>query len=334
MYVVEDTLDDLMLKVFQKLLKSTSSVKASRGSNKEILGVLLELKNPRARLSRTEMKGTIFSCLGEFLWYLSKSDDLEFIEYYLSRYGENSDDGKTVHGAYGPRLFNMEGQINQIQNVIELLSKKQTTRRAVVQLFDHKDITKHYSDIPCTCTLQFFIRKNKLHMYVSMRSNDAYLGLPHDVFSFTMLQEIIARSLKVEIGRYKHSVGSLHLYSENVEQAQRFIDEGYQSTLSMPSMPAEDPWPSIAKLLEQESIIRKNLTDEIHDDSDYWTDLSLLLKIFHLSKSSNPANISKIEELKDQIKSGIYNIYIDKKQTTMKSKAAQQKLPFKEATPA
>jgi thymidylate synthase len=37
-------------------------------------------------------------------------------------------------------------------------------------------------------------------MVTTMRSNDAYLGLPHDVFCFTMLQEIIARSLGREIG--------------------------------------------------------------------------------------------------------------------------------------
>jgi thymidylate synthase len=92
MNVTADTLDDLLLKVFKKILQKGVRVKASKGANTELAGILLELKNPRARLSRTETKGTLFSCLGESLWYLSKSNRLDYIEYYLSNYGKYSDD--------------------------------------------------------------------------------------------------------------------------------------------------------------------------------------------------------------------------------------------------
>jgi Alpha-glutamyl/putrescinyl thymine pyrophosphorylase clade 3 len=68
-----DTLDDLLLKVFPKILRSGQRVRASKGWNKELCGVVLELRNPLARLSRTETKGTVFSCLGETLWYLARS---------------------------------------------------------------------------------------------------------------------------------------------------------------------------------------------------------------------------------------------------------------------
>jgi thymidylate synthase len=47
----------------------------------EIAGVLLEISNPRARLSRTETRGRIFSALGELLWYLSGSNEVDFIAY-------------------------------------------------------------------------------------------------------------------------------------------------------------------------------------------------------------------------------------------------------------
>ena len=66
-------------------------------------------------------------------------------------------------------------------------------------------------------------------MVTNMRSNDAFLGLPHDFFSFTMIQEVLARTVNLEIGVYKHVVGSLHLYEENIEQAEQFITEGWQS---------------------------------------------------------------------------------------------------------
>jgi thymidylate synthase len=162
--LIADTLDDLLLKVFPKILQKGERIKASKGWNRELSGVVLELRNPLARLSRTETKGTVFSCLGETLWYLARSNELQFIKYYINMYGKFAEADGTVHGAYGPRLFGMRAGINQIDNVIKLLRRKPTSRQAVVQLFNAEDLLKDYGDIPCTCTMQFFIRKGSLHM--------------------------------------------------------------------------------------------------------------------------------------------------------------------------
>ncbi len=86
MYVSAETLDDLLRAVYRKLLRTPYRVKSSKGTNREISGVLLEVKKPTARLSRTETKGTVFSCLGETLWYLSGSDNLDFIAWYVPLY--------------------------------------------------------------------------------------------------------------------------------------------------------------------------------------------------------------------------------------------------------
>jgi thymidylate synthase len=64
------------------------------------LEILLELRNPRARPSRTETRGKVFSCLGELLWYLSRDNRLEFIAYCIKGYEKVSQDGETVHGGY------------------------------------------------------------------------------------------------------------------------------------------------------------------------------------------------------------------------------------------
>ena len=195
MFISEKTLDDLLKAVFEEILRSGRHIKPSKGPNKELTGVLLEVRRPTARLSRTETKGTVFSCLGETLWYLAKTNELDFINHYLPGYSKYSDDNHTVYGAYGPRLFKMRGKIDQIGNIIRLLRKKRNTRQAVIQLFNAEDIVEAHKDIPCTCALQFLIRDGRLHMMTNMRSNDAYLGLPHDIFAFTFLQEAIARSV-------------------------------------------------------------------------------------------------------------------------------------------
>src|SRR5258708_6657720 len=279
MYIKERTLDDLLNKVISKLLKTKNRIKASRGEGTELIGVLLQLTNPRARLSRTEKKGHVFSCVGELLWYLAGSNDVGFIRYYVNRYADESDDGHTIHGAYGPRLFNMDGQHNQIDNVLKLLKTKPSSRRAVIQLFDAEDIATHHKEIPCTCTLQFMVRSGRLHMFTYMRSNDAFFGLAHDVFAFTMLQEIVARSIGIEVGAYKHAVGSLHLYDDHRKDAQQYIGEGFQPRVAMPPMPSGDPWRSIRVLLEAEYKIRNGgLVDSSRlNIAPYWQDFSRLL---------------------------------------------------------
>jgi thymidylate synthase len=314
MYISQPTVDDLLHSVIEKLLKSRNCIKPSRGSASELTGVLLEITNPRARLSRTEERGRLFSCLGELLWYLAKTRDVRFISYYVRRYHEESEDGRTIYGGYGPRLFKMKGQ-DQVSNVLHLLRRNPYSRRAVIQLFDATDIGNKHKDIPCTCSMQFMVRHDRLHMITYMRSNDAFHGLPHDVFAFTMLQEIFARSLRVELGSYKHAVGSLHLYDEQRNHAHQYLREGWQSTTPMPEMPAVNPWSSIRRLLIAESALRRGKTIRISDLrlSRYWSDLVRLLQIyqhFRLNESE------KIQQLRRTMSERFYDPYIEGKRKT------------------
>jgi thymidylate synthase len=318
MYISAETLDDVMNEVLEALLARPFDVTATRsknlGSSSEIIGIILNIKNPRARLSRTETRGRAFSALGEFLWYMSGNNSLDFITYYIDKYDDESEDGKTVYGGYGPRLFNFREKFNQIENVKNLLKKKPSSRKAVIQLFDAMDIASAHKEIPCTCTLQFFIRQGKLHMVTTMRSNDAFWGLPHDVFAFTMLQEILARSLSVEVGEYKHAVGSLHLYKKHAKLAQQYLDEKFQSTTAMPVMPEGDPWPSVQILLGVESEIRNNKEVEMFNLAlqPYWADLARLLQIHSLFKLEG---FDVVKSVQQDMSSNTYDIFIERRLT-------------------
>src|SRR5688572_27444666 len=139
MFIAGDTLDDLLRRSFDKILKDGAWVKASRGRNKELCCVLLKLTNPLARLSHTEKRGKVFSALGELAWYLAGRNDAKSITYYIDRYKEEVEADGTIHGAYGPRLFSTPGP-GQFKTVINLLRQKLTTRKAVIQLFDAEDL--------------------------------------------------------------------------------------------------------------------------------------------------------------------------------------------------
>ncbi len=197
------SIDTLMRKVFRRLLSSSRSntkVWGSRkGSSTEAYGALLELTNPRARISRSLGRAHMFSPLGELVWYLSGSNQLEQIIHYIPKYKNYSNDGTSLSGAYGPRIFEVDRRINSHnptdhwQRIIDLLIKRGDTRNAVIQIFSNSDTYADNKDVPCTCTMQFAVRGKRLNLHVHMRSNDAVLGLPHDIFAFTMMQEIAAR---------------------------------------------------------------------------------------------------------------------------------------------
>lgn len=308
MHVVADSLDDLLRKVYGRLVRKNDVVAPTKGNNVEEFGSLLTLKNPRARLSRTETKGTVFSCLGEFIWYMSGSDSLEFIQHYFKDYKKYSDDGVTVYGAYGPRLFD-KGGINQLEYIVEKLKENSASRKAVIQLFDAGDVVEDHKDVPCTCTLQFVVRKNRLHLQVNMRSNDAFKGLPHDVFSFTMLQEFLAVTLGLGLGQYHHTVGSLHLYTEDIEKAELFLKEGVQDDVPMPGMPIGDPTAGITALKEAERMIRRTRTmpDLASELPIYWQDLIRLLAIY------SAGSAREIVAIKNEMSSRTYENFIRKR---------------------
>jgi thymidylate synthase len=147
-----------------------------------------------------------------------------------------------------------------------------------------------------------------------MRSNDVYKGFPHDIFCFTMLQEVLARSLGLEVGIYKHFVGNLHLYDEDKIAVQQYLSEAVQPTISMPPMPTGDPWPSLKKLLAAEYSIRtkKEPDANLWRIDPYWADLMRLLQIFAAT-----GDAVKIEAIKDAMVFDKYGPYIESRKTML-----------------
>ena len=306
-YIRSKTIDDLMRSVVERTLSDGMRILPTRGEARELLGMALDLENPRFRISRTETRGKPFSCLGELSWYLAQTNDLDFICYYISNYSEYSSGAS----GYGPRLFNWKN-VNQFDNVANMLSKKPDSRQAVIQLFDCCDLLGDLSNVPCTCTLQFMIRANKLHLITYMRSNDAFMGLPHDFFCFTMLQEIMAVRLNVDLGTYRHMVGSLHLYEKDVPRAKQFLNEGWQSTKKpMPPMPTGDPRPHISEYVEAERKIRTTGCFDLKRLSNmnaYWADLVRILLVFNYR---NKGRSSEMRGLLDSMSSDVYASFVD-----------------------
>lgn len=149
--------------------------------------------------------------VAEALWILSGEDKLnDFIRKNLEKY---SDDGVTMNGAYGVPY------VEQIDYMVYTLLKDPDSRQAVMTLWQRNPGPS--KDIPCTVAMQFLLRDGYLHCCVFMRSNDVWLGLPYDIFSFSMmtLAVLIKLQATLSLGTLKITAGSRHLYARHLEVA-------------------------------------------------------------------------------------------------------------------
>lgn len=155
--------------------------------------------------------------LAENLWYAAGSNSLNFISKYANKWKEISDDGLTSNSAYG-YIMKTKNRFNQIEKIIEILTKDKYSRRACIILNDANENVIETKDEQCTMFLQFYIRNKLLHLSVYMRSNDFIYGLPNDIIAFVGLQKYIASRLGIGVGSYYHSATSMHVYSKDIHK--------------------------------------------------------------------------------------------------------------------
>ncbi len=203
---------DYLWRTAMRHVLSAGDVIAPRGQHcREVRGATLELLYPDHNLliSRKRHLNYHFG-VAEWLWMLHGLNDVKTISAYNSKIGAYSDDGETFYGAYGPSL------VRDLPRVVELLLRDPDSRQAIVQTWKTDALSYKTKDVPCTVTWHFMLRKRELELQVFMRSNDLWLGFPYDVFNFTQIQRWVAAQLNVAPGRYRHTVGSLHIYERDI----------------------------------------------------------------------------------------------------------------------
>lgn len=193
------------------------------GNTREILNAkiqIIDVKNPVVSIRDISIE----YLFGELIWYFSRRNDLEFISKFSSFWNHLSDDEKTCNSAYGYLIFEKHG-FDQLAKVIELLRHDPASRRAVINLNVPNEGVIETKDEPCTISIQFIIRNEKVNCTVCMRSNDIWFGFPYDVVFFTELQRIVAEQLDLKLGIYTHFAGSLHMYDRDEKKIRKIVND-------------------------------------------------------------------------------------------------------------
>lgn len=114
---------------------------------------------------------------------------------------------------YGPALA------PSLVRAVSYLRKDPLSRRAAATM-GHRGGDSTY---PCTLSLSWLIRNDRLVAFVSMRSSDVWLGFPNDMYAFASIQHSMARLLGILPGAMHISANSLHLYERDVPKVERLI---------------------------------------------------------------------------------------------------------------
>ena len=250
-----DTLDEMWLAESCHVRLNGSHLGSRDGGCLEVLGRSMTLADPMQNV--VTHPGRKFSpsyACAELLWYLSGKRDTLMMQAYAPQYARFTEPGGHAYGAYGhrwrfdPGFVNQSGSMpremdSQLDVLIATLKAHPESRQGVVTMWNGGDLIHALAgdkkDLPCTLSMQFLVRDGRLHLIVTMRSNDLWLGLPYDVFCFTSVQRLIAEELGVRLGTYTHNVGSLHLYDRNIEKfdaalAMRYVPPVNQQRVVVP----------------------------------------------------------------------------------------------------
>jgi len=182
-----------------------------------------------------------FFHLYESLWMLAGRRDVGGPARYAKNMLNYSDDGQTLHDAYGYRWREYFGR-NQIAQIVQQLKANPLDRQCVLQMWDPKvDLGRKGKAVPCNLVATFQIDPvwSKLNMTVFCRSNDIIWGTyGANAVHFGFLLEYVAVKTGFQVGKYTQISVNYHAYEEQYNKCLPIVDEkwrGYQTgTIRMP----------------------------------------------------------------------------------------------------
>ena len=272
--------DDVWMQLAKEFQRpGTVRVQSSRnGETKEILHVAISISDPKQRwvMSRRPALNPAFA-LAEVVWIMNGRRDLEFLNFWNTKYQDFVGSEPELHGAYGYRLRRHLGW-DQLERAYKILGHNPDTRQVVLQIWDSRidipkpDGTLASKDVPCNVISMLKVRDGKLEWSQIIRSNDLFLGLPHNLVQFTSLQEIVAGWLDIECGTYNQISDSMHIYEDNKETISKSLPPARAilnaDSLALPRKESELAWKELE--LRAERMIAEELKENGLTELSRW----------------------------------------------------------------
>ena len=216
-YFSAGSADTLYKDVMSTILKKGQVTHPRGFTCLELSPCVTELWNPQANIITNPIRKINKGfAAAELLWMLSGRNDVEFVNFYNSNMAKFSDNGITFFGAYGPKIM------EQLPYLEKVLKGDEWTRQGVLNIW--RECPPETKDVPCTVMMQFIRRPvDILNLYVTMRSQDIWLGFPYDIHNFSSILLIMSSILGLTPGRLIINQGSMHAYKENFVDMEKAI---------------------------------------------------------------------------------------------------------------
>lgn len=165
----------------------------------------------------TTKKLYIKSIIYELLWFLKGYTNIA----YLNKKGvhiwdEWADKNGDLGPIYGKQWRDWNG-IDQLSKVIEQITTNPDSRRLIVSAWNVEEL-KNMALAPCHAFFQLYVCEGELSLQLYQRSADAFLGVPFNIASYSLLLMMIAQVTNLKVGEFIHIFGDLHIYKNHLEQ--------------------------------------------------------------------------------------------------------------------
>lgn len=165
----------------------------------------------------------------EIEWYESQSLDVSDIPGETPAiWNEVSDAYGIINSNYGYLIYS-DRNGSQYDNVLDTLRDNPDSRQGTMVYTRpsiHRDAyLRGRSDFICTNSVSYFIRDNRLHCIVNMRSNDVIFGYRNDIAWQQHVLNKLAEDLDIKPGSITWQVASLHIYERHFNYVEEFISE-------------------------------------------------------------------------------------------------------------
>lgn len=158
----------------------------------------------------------------ELLWFLRGDTNLKFLhDNRVTIWDEWADENGDLGAVYGKqwrRWETKDGQeIDQIALLIDSLTNNPDSRRHILSAWNVGELDDMALP-PCHLLCQFYVVNGKLSCKLTQRSADAFLGVPFNIASYSLLTMMIAQQCNLQLGDFIWSGGDCHIYSNHFDQ--------------------------------------------------------------------------------------------------------------------
>ena len=170
----------------------------------------------------TTKKIHLKSVIHELLWFLSGDTNIAYLKEngvrIWNEWANEKGDLGPVYGAQWRSWQSPSGKkIDQISQLLENLKKNPYSRRHLIVAYNPGEL-EQMALAPCHAFFQYYVADKTLDCQLYQRSADAFLGVPFNIASYSLLSSMIAQVCGLKPGKFIHTFGDLHIYHNHFEQ--------------------------------------------------------------------------------------------------------------------